>query len=150
MTPKQQMFCDEYLVDLNATRAYKAVYKNCKSDAAAAVCASKLLRNPKVEAYIAQRMAAKEDALIAKQDEVLKYLTAVLRGESEAEIVVVEGTGDGCSSARQVVKAPDEKERLKAAELLAKRYGLLTDRVESTGDITLNISVDYGDKADES
>lgn len=150
MTLKQKMFCDEYLIDLNATRAYLAVYKNCKSEAAAAAAAARLLRNVKVEAYIAERMAEKEDALIAKQDEVLKYLTAVLRGESEAEIVVVEGTGEGCSSAARITKAPDEKERLKAAELLGKRYSLFTDKVEATGDMTLNVSVDYGDQDDES
>ena len=52
MTRKQKLFADEYLIDLNATRAYKAVYKNCKSDNAAAACAAKLLRNPKVKKYV--------------------------------------------------------------------------------------------------
>ena len=54
----------------------------------------------------------------------MEYLTSVLRGESESEIVVIEGTGAGCSDARRMNKAPDEKERLKAAELLGRRYGL--------------------------
>ena len=72
-------------------------------------------------------MAAKEDALIAKQDEVLRYLTAVLRGESE---IVVEGAGDGTSKAREVIKRPSEKDKLKAAELLGKRYSLFTDKLE--------------------
>ena len=74
-------------------------------------------------------MAAKEEKLIAKQDEILKYLTSVLRGESESEIVVVEGTGDGWSEANILRKGPDERERLKAAELLGKRYGLYTESV---------------------
>jgi len=132
MTKKQQLFCDEYLIDLNATRAYLAVYKNCKSERAAASCAHKLLIIADIKAYIDERMAAKEDALIAKQDEVLKYLTAVLRGESVSEIVVVEGIGDGCSDARRMEKAPAEMEKLKAAELLGKRYSLFTDRVDTT------------------
>ena len=45
-------------------------------------------------------------------------------------------------------KAPSEKDRLKAAELLGKRYGLYTDRVETEVDMDLNITVNYGD-ADE-
>ena len=45
-------------------------------------------------------------------------------------------------------KAPDEKERLKAAELLGKRYGLYTEKVEQQVDMDLNISVDYGDGAE--
>lgn len=90
-------------------------------------------------------MAEKESALIADQDEVLKYLTSVLRGESQSEEIVVEGIGDGCSEARTMQKAPSEKDRLKAAELLGKRYGLYTDRVEADVDMDLNITVDYGD-----
>lgn len=73
-------------------------------------------------------MASKEKELIASQDEVLRYLTAVMRGESKSEIVVLEGDGNGCSSARRIDKAPDEKERLKAAELIGKRYSLFTDK----------------------
>ena len=69
----------------------------------------------------------------------MEYLTSVMRGESSAEIVVVEGEGDGCSSARKIHKAPDEKERLKAAELLGKRFGLFTDKVnvESTAKVVI-------------
>ena len=89
-------------------------------------------------------MAEKESQLIADQDEVLKYLTSVMRGESQSEIVVVEGVGDGMSEARAIQKAPDEKERLKAAELLGKRYGLYTEKVEQQVDMDLNIVVDYG------
>jgi phage terminase small subunit len=84
-----------------------------------------------LKSYIDERMADKEKELIADQDEVLKYLTSVLRGETQAEVVVVEGTGMGESSARKVQKAPDEKERLKAAELLGKRYGIFKDKVQA-------------------
>ena len=94
-------------------------------------------------------MAEKESELIANQDEVLKYLTAVMRGQTQAEVVVVENIGDYMSEARTMKKAPDEKERLKAAELLGKRYGLYTDRVEQEVDMELNITVDYGDGGSE-
>ena len=145
MTPKQQRFCDEYLIDLNATQAaIRAGYseKNARN------IACENLTKPYIKQYIDERMAEKESKLIADQDEVLKYLTSVLRGESQSEIVVVEGTGDGCSEARTMDKAPDEKERLKAAELLGKRYGLYTEKVEQQVDMDLNISVDYGDGAE--
>ena len=128
MTPRQQLFCDEYLVDLNATQAaIRAGY----SENTARQQGAENLAKPYIKSYIAERMAEKEDELIAKQDEVLKYLTAVLRGESQSEVVVVEGLGDGMSEAKLLQKAPDEKERLKAAELLGKRYGLYTDKVQA-------------------
>lgn len=145
MTKKQKIFADEYLIDLNATRAYKVAYPNVKNDVTAAAAASRLLRNVKVQEYIAQRMAEKESKRIADQDEVLKYLTSVLRGESTAQEIVVEGTGDGCSEARTMEKSPSEKERLKAAELLGKRYALFTDKVETDVDMDLNITIDYGE-----
>ena len=143
LTAKQQRFCDEYLVDLNATQAaIRAGY----SPKTANVIGAENLSKPNLKRYIDQRMAEKESALIADQDEVLKYLTSVLRGESRASVVVVENTGDFISEAREIQKAPDERERLKAAELLGKRYGLYTEKVEQAVDMDLNITVEYGDE----
>lgn len=124
---RQKLFCDEYLIDLNATQAaIRAGYK----EKYAHTNANKLLQNTTIQEYIQKRLDEKEDELIAKQDEVLKYLTSVLRGKSKASIVVVESTGDYESRAREIQKGPDEKERLKAAELLGKRYGLYTEKVD--------------------
>lgn len=146
MTAKQKLFCDEYLIDLNATQAaIRAGY----SEKYAHTNANKLLQNTTVKQFIDERMAEKESSLIADQDEVLRYLTSVLRGESQSEVVVVEGTGMGESEARLIQKAPDEKERLKAADLLGKRYGLYTEKIEQQMDMDLNIVVDYGEGSDE-
>lgn len=93
------------------------------------------LRKPELKQYIDKRMTEKEDKLIAKQDEILKYLTLVLRGESSSEEIVIEGIGDGYSEAKTMQKAPSEKERLKAAELLGKRYSLFADKIEHSGKI---------------
>lgn len=142
MTAKQKRFCDEYLIDLNATQA---AIRSGYSEKTANRIATENLSKPVIKEYIAERMAEKESQLIADQDEVLKYLTSVMRGESQSEIVVVEGVGDGMSEARAMQKAPDERERLKAAELLGKRYGLYTEKVEQQVDMDLNIVVDYGD-----
>lgn len=143
MTAKQKRFCDEYLIDLNATQAaIRAGY----SEKTARVIGAENLSKPALESYIDQRMAEKESALIANQDEVLKYLTSVMRGETQSEVIVIEGTGEGYSEARTMQKAPDEKERLRAAELLGKRYGAFTDKVEQSVDMELSITVDYGEE----
>lgn len=131
MTPKQQRFCDEYLIDCNARRAYKAVYTSIKNDNVADANASRLLSNAKVKSYIDEQLQKIEDSKIADVAEVMKYLTSVMRGESQASVVVVEGCGEGVSQARTVIKQPDEKERLKAAELIGKRYGAFTDKVQN-------------------
>ena len=142
LTAKQQRFCDEYLIDLNATQAaIRAGY----SQKTAKQIGQENLTKPDIKEYIEKRMAEKEAALIADQTEVMRYLTSVLRGQSVSEVVVVEGTGDGCSEARTMQKAPDEKERLKAAELLGKAHMMFTDKVQQEVDMDLNITVDYGD-----
>lgn len=133
MTDKQRKFADEYLIDCNATRAYKAAYPKIKSDAVASAAGTRLLGNVKVKTYIDEKLEKISSEKIADAVEVMQYLTSVLRGETESEIVVVEGTGDGCSDARRMTKAPDERERLKAAELLGKRYSLFTDKVNVDG-----------------
>lgn len=129
LTDKQRKFCDEYLIDLNATRAYKAAYPHVKSEGAARACASKLLTKVNIKTYIDEQLDKISSEKTADAKEVMEYLTSVMRGESQAEIVVIEGTGDGCSDARRMSKAPDEKERLKAAELLGRRYGLFKENV---------------------
>lgn len=127
LTAKQQRFCDEYLIDLNATQAaIKAGY----SAKTAKVIGSENLTKPNIKEYIEERMAEKEKKLIADQDEVLKYLTSVLRGEGYEEMVVVEGCGDGHSKATTVTRDVSPKDRLKAAELLGKRYSLFKDNVK--------------------
>lgn len=145
MTEKQKLFADEYLIDCNATRAYKAVYRSIKSDEVARKAGSRLLTNVDVKKYITNRMEEIHNEKTADAQEVIEYLTSVLRGESSSTEIVVEGTGDGCSEARTIEKAPSEKERLKAAELLGKRYGLYTEKVDLDADAELHICIDYGD-----
>lgn len=132
MTAKQKRFCDEYLIDLNATQAaIRAGY----SKKTAKQVANENLTKPYLKKYIDERMAEKEDSLIAKQDEVLKYLTAVMRGESKSSVLAM--AGDGVQKVIQ--KPPDERERTKAAELLGKRYRLFTDKVEVEGAVPIVI-----------
>ena len=128
LTDKQKRFCDEYLIDLNATQAaIRAGY----SKKTAFIIANENLKKPYIRGYIDERLKQLEDKRIAKADEVLKYLTSVMRNEVKEEVVVVEGKGDGCSSARTIKKDMSAKDRNKAAELLGKRYRLFTEKVEA-------------------
>ena len=126
MTDKQRKFADEYLIDCNATRAYKAAYPNVKKDSSAAVCAAKLLRITNIKEYIDEKLEKISSEKIADATEVMEYLTSVLRGESQSSVLSL--CGDGYQEV--IDKAPDEKERLKAAELLGKRYGIFTDKMK--------------------
>ena len=128
LTDKQKRFCDEYLIDLNATQAaIRAGY----SKKTAFIIANENLKKPYIKGYIDERLKQLEDKRIAKADEVLKYLTSVMRNEVKEEVVVVESKGDGCSSARTIKKDMSAKDRNKAAELLGKRYRLFVDKVEA-------------------
>ncbi|UYO61823.1 terminase small subunit [Acetobacterium wieringae] len=131
MTEKQKRFADEYLIDLNATRAYKAAYPNVKKDSVAAQAASRMLRNVKVKSYIDERMEEIKTDKTANAQEVLEYLTAVMRNEITEEVVVVESIGDFQTKAKTIEKDCSVKDRNKAAELLGKRYRLFVDKVES-------------------
>ena len=142
LTAKQKIFCDEYIISLNATQAaIKAGY----SKKTARKIAAENLTKPVIQSYISERMKQKESSLIATQDEVLQYLTSVLRGESKTTDTVLVGSGDGFQQEQEVEKKPSEKDRLKAAELLGKRYGLYTDKISADVDMSLDISIDYGD-----
>jgi phage terminase small subunit len=144
LTDKQKRFCDEYLVDLNGTQAAIRAGYSARS---ARQIADRNMSNDDIRKYIDERMAEKEKQLIADQDEVLKYLTNVLRGTSQSEIVVVENIGDFTSEARRIQKAPDEKERLKAAELLGKRYNLFSDKMKV--DVALPVVISGGDDLED-
>lgn len=158
MTEKQKRFCDEYLIDLNATQA--AIRAGYSKKTARAI-ANENLTKPYIKEYIEKRMIEKEKELIADQDEVMKYLSAVMRREKTESVVVT-------LSKEQSTYVPDEKGTMrkqtvkediaqvveiparlsdanKAAELLGKAYGLYTDKVETDIDMELNITVDYGD-----
>jgi phage terminase small subunit len=139
LTDKQRRFVDEYCIDLNATRAaIRAGY----SEKTARSIGDENLTKPDIKTAIDAALEKIHNANVANAQEVEEYLTRVLRGESMAEIVIVESVGDGCSNARRISKLPDERERLKAAELLAKRYGMLTDKTKIEGGVQVVVYED--------
>lgn len=135
MTANQRIFADEYLKDRNATRAYMAAYRKIKDAETAAAGASRLLTNVKVSAYINEKLEAMSSAAIADAQEVMEYLTAVMRGESRASVLARDMTG----ADHVIDKPPDERERTRAAELLGKRYGLFNDQVHLSGPVPVII-----------
>ena len=126
MTEKQKIFADEYIIDLNATRAYKAAYPSVKKDNVASAAASRMLGNVKVKAYIDEQLEKLKSERVADQQEVLEFLTSVMRGKKTEPLLVLDGEGK-----QKVVDAiPPVQARTKAAELLGKRYRLFTDKQE--------------------
>ena len=77
MTDAQKRFCDEYLIDLNATRAYKVAYPNTKKEETASSNGSRMLRNDKVQKYISEKMKEREKRTEVTQDMVIKELSAI-------------------------------------------------------------------------
>lgn len=140
LTIKQKRFADEYIISGNAEKA--AVIAGYSKKYARGN-AYKLVANSGIKSYIEERLKELDNKAIAKQEEVLKYLTSVMRGEHEEEVLY--GIGEGVQSTRHIEVGA--KDRLKAAELLGKRYRLFTDKVELDAevDMELNVKVDYGD-----
>lgn len=146
MTEKQKRFADEYLIDLNATRAYRAAYPNCKSDKAAAAAATRLLKNVKVQKYIEEKSKEIHREKIADAQEVMEYLTAVMRRENMESVVVTLTeeqtkyiTGKDGVARRQTVKKEVPQiveipaklsDANKAAELLGKRFQLFKEGID--------------------
>lgn len=145
MTEKQKRFCDEYLISLNATQsAIKAGY----SEKTAKQIGQENLTKPDIKKYIDDRMAEKEAELIADQNEVMEYLSAVMRRELKESVVVTlqnkvekwvkdEETGKlkkqtVTEESPAVVDIPARlSDANKAAELLGKRYGIFKDKVQA-------------------
>ena len=129
---KQKMFADEYLVCLNATEsAIKAGY----SEKTAYSIGQRLLKKVEVKNYIDEHLKKLESEKIADTKEIMESLTRILRGQEQEETIVIEGQGDGVSKARKIKKEISPRDRLKAAELLGKRYGLFTDKIEQTTEV---------------
>lgn len=143
MTEKQKIFADKYIISLNATKAYQKAYPNVKKDEVARSNGSRLLTNANVKAYIDQRLEELKSERVADQQEVLEFLTSVMRGEVTEPLLVLDG--EGCQ--RIVEAKPSVGTRRSAAVDLGKRYGLWVDKQEIT-QRTIEIQVGDWDAAD--
>ena len=134
LTEKQKAFCDYYIETLNATESYKRAYHNVTKQRTAESAGNRLLSNVEVKKYIDDKLKEIQSNRIAKAEEVLEYLTKVIRDEEREEVVVTVNTGDFQSEVRKVDKKLSAKDKIKAAELLGKRYRLFTEKVEANVD----------------
>ena len=124
MKREWQIFADEYIIGLNATQSYLKAYPEATYNTARTE-GSKLLANPNIKNYIDEQMEKKQDERIMKQDEILRLLTSIARGEQTEQTLQL--CGDGCQEL--VDKDISAKDRIKALELLGKRYGTFADKV---------------------
>lgn len=135
MTSKQRKFCDEYLISGNATdAAIKAGY----SPKTAKQTGSENLAKPDLKAYIETELEKLHSAKIADAQEVLEYLTAVMRGQHTEQVLKL--VGDGIQTIADIDVSA--KERLKAAELIGKRYALFSDKIDLGGAVPVVIMGD--------
>lgn len=123
MTEKQKRFCDEYLIDLNATQA--AIRAGYSAKTAKAIGCENLTK-PDLQAYIQEQLDRIHEQKTADAQEVIEYLTSVMRGEHTEQALQL--VGDGVQEICDI--SVSAKDRLKAAELIGKRYGIFTDKTD--------------------
>ena len=121
LTEKQKRFIDYYVETANATESAKRAGYSSKT--AKNIGAENLT---KLNYFIQERLQQLEDNIIASQEEVLQYLTKVMRGEEKDQF--------GLDASLQ--------DRTKCAELLGKRYGTFKEKVDVTGNIPVVIQDD--------
>lgn len=145
LTLKQQRFADEYIITGNATQsAITAGY----SERTAQQIATENLTKPLIKQYIEKRLAELDETKIMEQREVMTRLTQnARREERDYQVVIVkkalldaDGNYVATEEVPQVVEVPTQnKDAIKALELIGKRYGMWTDKQEITGNVAVQI-----------
>ncbi|WP_324829300.1 terminase small subunit [Qipengyuania zhejiangensis] len=139
LTLKQQKFADEYIITgVAETAALKAGY----SKSYARARASELLANVGIKKYIDNRLEEIKSEKVADQQEVMEFLTAIMRGEVDEPMALLDG--DGYQKIVQVT--PNAQARKAAAELIGKRYAMWTDKIDQTN---TNVEINVGEWDDE-
>ena len=123
LTIKQKRFVDEYIISGNATdAAIKAGY----SKRTAKSIGAENLTKPDIVNALREKEREIQSKKIAKQEEVLEYLTSILRNEQTQQTLI--GVGKGVQAITDIELSAADK--IKAAELIGKRYGMWTDKVD--------------------
>lgn len=137
MNNRQQLFCEEYLKDLNAT---KAAIRAGYSEKTAYSQGQRLLKNVEIKNRLQEIREKIQDENIATIKDIEEFLSLSLNGEMEEEVISVVAEIKGSSKVVKTKKQISLRDRIKAAELLGKRYGLWTDKQEV--DINLPTFID--------
>ena len=134
LTEKQKRFADYYIESANAEDSAKRAGYNARGNT------TKLLHNTTISAYIDERLQEMADKRIMKAEETMQLLTSIARNEEKEEVIVF---GEGSSEI--VKKGMGAKDRLKALELIGKRYAMWTDRQQLDASIGVTIVDDLDD-----
>lgn len=155
LTEKQKIFCDEWLKDMNGTRAYRVAYKNVKSEEVAAASATRMLRNVNVQKYIQEKQRKREERTEITQDMVVKELaklafidrTSIVSlgktdyGETK---MIIQSTDELTPDQRAIISGIKETKfgleitfysKEKSLELLGRHLGMFNDKLQLTGEI---------------
>lgn len=135
LSVKQEKFCLEYAKTGNQRQAYFFAGYNSKSDEAADAAASRLLRNGKVQARLAELAEEAKNASIADIVEMQQTLTAIIRKQMTEEVIVVESVGDYMTEARKMDKEPSIKDIINAITTLGKMQGAFAENVNLNGNV---------------
>lgn len=154
MTEKQKIFADEYLIDLNATRAYRVAYPSVKKEQTAAQAGSRMLRNVKVAAYISERMEERQKRTEITQDRVVQELAAIafaratdyveIRSNGTNSVVVIKPTMELSEEQVRAIAGIKEgangieiklNDKEKALELLGRHLGMWNDKINVEGQV---------------
>lgn len=137
LTAKQKKFCLEYAKSENATQAaIKAGY----SKKTARITGTENLTKPniqneleRVSKKVKEKAETEAKNSIADAAEIQSILSAILRGDITEEAIVVEDEGGGISRAQTKEKRPSFKDRISAADKLARMQGAYNDKLQVSG-----------------
>lgn len=157
MTEAQKVFCDEYLVDLNATRAYKVAYPRCTKDEAAYAAASRMLRIVKVKEYIEKAIEERKKRTEVTQDMVINELKAIAFSNATSfvnvknGVVLIDDTNGLDENIKKTIVGIKEgrngievkmADKMQALEMLGRHLGMFKEKIEltnNTSEITKEI-----------
>lgn len=139
MTKKEKMFVDAYVNDVKRNQTAAAIAAGY-SEKTAPQAASRLMKKDEIKQAIDERLKELHEQNTAQANEVIEFLTAVMRGENVDNIPIF--VGDGFQKLTE--GKPPAKDRLRAAEMLGKYYALFTEKLNVDGDMDYNIQIDYG------
>lgn len=141
---REKAFANEYII--NKGNAYQAAlsagytentanhaYQWLSGETTINHASRRLPFKPELKAYIDERLKEIASEKVASAEEIMQYLTSVVRGEDTEETIVMKGVGVGMTEAERISKPPNTKDRLRAAETLAKIMGMYTNKVDITG-----------------
>lgn len=132
MNKRQERFVLEWLRDMNAT---KAAIRAGYSERTAYSIGQRLLKNVEIQTAIKEFHEQRQRESIATVLDVEEFLSETMRGEHKEEVVTSVGEGKGVFHNEIVRKQVSMKDRIRAAELLGKRFGLFdANQVEDVHD----------------